>query len=113
MAGFLGQAQRTTLPQAKAALNTVVWSKSALTHLTAIRAYIEQFNPHAAAKVASAIVEAGNSLATLPYRGRPLPDTDNRELVTIYPYIIRYRVVGNIVRILRVRHTSRQPTTHK
>jgi plasmid stabilization system protein ParE len=33
-----------------------------------------------------------------------------RELVTNYPYIIRYRVVGNTVRILRVRHMSRRPT---
>jgi plasmid stabilization system protein ParE len=33
-----------------------------------------------------------------------------RELVTCYPYIIRYRVQGDIVMILRVRHTSRRPT---
>jgi addiction module RelE/StbE family toxin len=101
------------MPQAGAALTTVVWSKSALTHLTAIRAYIEQFNPHAAGNVAVAIIEAGNSLAIFPYRGRQVPGTENRELLTIYPYIIRYRVVGTVVRILRVRHTSRQPTTHK
>jgi plasmid stabilization system protein ParE len=34
-----------------------------------------------------------------------------RELITDYPYIIRYRIVRDEeVRILRVRHTSRRPT---
>lgn len=33
-----------------------------------------------------------------------------REAVSIYPYVIRYRVSGNDVVILRVRHTSRRPT---
>jgi plasmid stabilization system protein ParE len=47
---------------------------------------------------------------TFPHRGRPVPGTDKRELVTAYPYIIRYRIVGDVVRILRVRHTSRRPT---
>ena len=32
-----------------------------------------------------------------------------RELVTAYPYIIRYRVTRNDVVIPRVRHTSRRP----
>ncbi len=70
MVAFLGQAQRTVMPPAEAALNTVVWSKSALTQLRAIRAYIEQLNPHAAGDVAAAIIEVGNSLALFPYRGR-------------------------------------------
>jgi len=33
-----------------------------------------------------------------------------RELVSNYPYIIRYQIDGNNVVILRVRHTSRRPT---
>ena len=33
-----------------------------------------------------------------------------RELMTFYPYIIRYRVMRDTVRILRVRHVSRRPT---
>jgi len=33
-----------------------------------------------------------------------------RELVTAYPYIIRHSIDGDIVVILRVRHTSRRPT---
>ncbi len=33
-----------------------------------------------------------------------------RELVSAYPYIIRYRIDGDTVVILRIRHTSRRPT---
>jgi plasmid stabilization system protein ParE len=61
--------------------------------------------------LAQGLIEAGNSLVSFPYRGRVVPGTDKRELVTAYPYIIRYRIVGDQVRILRVRHTSRRPTS--
>ncbi len=33
-----------------------------------------------------------------------------REQVTAYPYIIRYRIDGDKVYILRVRHGARRPT---
>jgi len=33
-----------------------------------------------------------------------------RELVTARPYIIRYRIVGDEVVILRVRHAAQRPT---
>ena len=76
-----------------------------------IGAYLEQFNPKAAGEVAVALIEAGNSLAQFPYRGRAVPGTSLRELVIrSYPYAIRYRIVRETVRILRVRHASRRPT---
>jgi toxin ParE1/3/4 len=80
-----------------------------LTHIQAIRAYIKQFNPPAALMVAAALIEARNSLAEFPRRGRPVHGSDARELVTVYPYVIRYRIVGDTVRILRVRHAARRP----
>lgn len=61
-------------------------------------------------RVAETILTEGNSLVTFPNRGRPVPGTTMRELVTSYPYIIRYRVQGNDVVILRVRHGARRPT---
>lgn len=91
-------------------MNEVIWSEAALAHLRAIRAYIEQFNPRAAAALAEHLIATGNSLVTFPLRGRRVRGTDKRELVTSYPYVVRYRVQGNIVMILRVRHTSRRPT---
>jgi plasmid stabilization system protein ParE len=57
------------------------------------------------------LLVAGNSLERFPHRGRRVPGTEMRELVTIYPYIIRYRVTRNgLVRILRVRHAAQQQT---
>jgi plasmid stabilization system protein ParE len=91
-------------------LNKVIWSTAALAHLQFIRAYVEQFNPRAAGDLAAGLMDAGNSLVTFPHRGRSVPGTDMRELVTAYPYVIRYRIVGDTVRIPRVRHTSRRPT---
>ena len=88
----------------------VVWSPSALREVKRVFDYLRHFNPQAAAEVAAALVAAGDSLAEFPGRGRPLPGTDKREVVTVYPYIIRYQVAGGGIRILRVRHTSRRPT---
>jgi toxin ParE1/3/4 len=69
------------------------------------------FNPRAAKELAEGLVLAGDSLAHFPHRGRRVSNTDMRELVTAYPYIIRYRIVrDDVVRILRLRHTSRRPT---
>lgn len=91
-------------------MNKVVWSKRALAHLQYIRGYIEQFNPPAARDLSAALVSAAQSLENFPHRGRLVSGTDKRELVSVHPYIIRYRVVGDTVRILRIRHASRRPT---
>jgi toxin ParE1/3/4 len=91
-------------------LNEVVWAEPALAHLQAIRAYIEQFNPKAARDVAASLKASGDSLRQFPHRGRPVPGTAMRELVSAYPYIIRYHIDGDTVVILRVRHVARRPT---
>jgi plasmid stabilization system protein ParE len=72
--------------------------------------YIFDFNPQAAARMADALLAAGDSLASFPHRGRPVRGTAMRELVTVSPYIIRYRIAGDTVIILRVRHGARRPT---
>jgi toxin ParE1/3/4 len=98
------------LSEAGASLNEVIWTEQALTHLQAIREYIEQFNPKAASQVANALKAAGDSLAHFPRRGRPVPKTAFRELVTAYRYIVRYYVDENKIVILRVRHMAQRPT---
>jgi len=87
----------------------VVWSPAALWEIGHIYNYIARFNPIAAANLAQRLFEAGDSLETLPDRGRPVPGTRLRELAVVYPYIIRYRVARDHVRILRVRHGRRRP----
>ena len=46
------------------------------------------FNPRAAMHVADTPRAAGDSLEVFPHRGRPVPGTGMRGLVTSYPYII-------------------------
>jgi toxin ParE1/3/4 len=90
----------------------VVWSPSALRQVLRILDYLAEFNPQAAVAVAEGLIAAGDSLALFPHRGRPVPGTDRRDLVAAYPYVIRYRIArGEEVRILRVRHAARRPTT--
>jgi len=92
-------------------VHAVIWSPTAVAQLQAIRIYITEFNPRAADAVATHLLAAGSSLEHFPHRGRAVPRTTMRELVTSYRYIIRYRVARDgTVRILRIRHTSRRPT---
>lgn len=88
----------------------VVWTKTALRGVWRAYDYIFEFNPTAAGRMADALIAAGDSLETFPHRGRPVPGTGMRELVSVSPYIIRYRVERDGVVILRVRHSARRPT---
>jgi len=88
----------------------VVWTAAAARGVWRAYEYLFDFNPRAAMHLAEALFAAGDSLVQFPHRGRVVPNTDMRELVTAYPYIIRYRAAGDVVVILRVHHTSRRPT---
>ncbi len=89
-------------------MGRVVWTREALTNLELIRAYIHQFDPQAAQRMASRLIDAGTSLADFPERGR-IATSGTRELVTVPPYVLRYRLEGGTVYILRVRHGARRP----
>ena len=89
----------------------VIWAPSALREIARATDYLMDFNPRAAMELANGLFAAGDGLVHFPRRGRPVAGTTMRELVTAYPYIIRYRITGDdAVRILRVRHTSRRAT---
>jgi addiction module RelE/StbE family toxin len=87
----------------------VVWTEPALDAIQRAYDYIVAFNPGAAEHFADSIRAAGNNLVDFPYRGRLVTGTDMRELVTAYPYIIRYRILRDEVVILRVRHGAQRP----
>jgi plasmid stabilization system protein ParE len=73
-----------------------------------IREYVGQFNPVAARRIAAALIVAADSLVELPERGRPIGH-GRRELAAIWPYVIRYRIVGDAVIVLRIRHGKQRP----
>lgn len=86
----------------------VEWTGSALRDIERIYEYLADFNPHAARKLAQALLELGNSLESMPHRGRGA-GKKLRELVAVYPYKLRYRITRDAIIILRVRHGARRP----
>jgi toxin ParE1/3/4 len=87
----------------------VVWTDRALTDFETIIAYIvRQSRPLAAQRLGHRLLAAGDSLANAPERGRPIK-RDRRELIVIAPYLLRYRIEGERVFILEVRHGARRP----
>jgi toxin ParE1/3/4 len=89
-------------------MRRIIWSPRATGDLRSIRDYIGQFNPSAASRFAARLVATAESLIDFSERGRPASGK-RRELAVVWPYIIRYRVEGDRVVILRIRHGARQP----
>lgn len=84
----------------------VVWTRRSLADLDAIRTYIGAFSPLASQRFALRLIAAGEALSAQPDRGRALPG-GCRELTIVPPYLIRYRVRGEVVEVLTVRHGAR------
>lgn len=89
-------------------MRRIIWTDEAVTNLDAIVSYVAVFNPAAAAKLAERLVALADSLAEFSYRGRDAGD-GRREMTTVWPYILRYRVRDDAVVILRIRHGAREP----
>jgi toxin ParE1/3/4 len=87
----------------------VNWLQAARANLIAVSEYISQDNPDAAARTVAAIVKAVESLEHFPALGRPGRISGTRELVVSgTPYIVPYRVRGEVVQLIRVFHAARR-----
>ncbi|PJI41456.1 MAG: hypothetical protein CTR54_13745 [Rhizobium sp.] len=72
----------------------ILWAGSALLELIALRAYIAQYHPQAAARIAAEIVATAELLVLNPALGTALPKPGYRRLViggTVYVLIYRLR----------------------
>ena len=87
---------------------SVRWPDATLLQLDDIVAYIEQRNPQAAERMRERLLALGNSLTTFPLRGK-LTSSGARQLVTVKPYILRYRIDQDEVIIIGIRHSARRP----
>jgi toxin ParE1/3/4 len=87
-------------------LRKIVWTNEAIEHLEAIVAYISAFNPAAAMRLGERLIEVADGLAEFSERGRDVGG-GLREMTTVWPYVLRYRVTGDAVIILRIRHGAR------
>lgn len=82
----------------------VRWTDAAARRLEAIRDFVAMDDPAAARRLATELVALGESLRTMPRRGRRVPelqDTELRELI-LGNYRLVYRVRGSVVQILTV-----------
>jgi addiction module RelE/StbE family toxin len=78
-----------------------------LANLNAEAEYIARDNPAAATRVVKSILAAVERLAEYPAMGHPGRVPGTRELiVSRTPYIIPYRVRGDVVELLRVFHAA-------
>lgn len=87
-------------------MHRIVWTNEAVEHLEAIVAYISAFNPAAAVRLGERLIQVADSLAEFSERGR-YAGNGRREMTSVWPYVLRYRVEGNTVVILRIRHGAR------
>ena len=85
----------------------VSFSEDAISDLHDIRAYIGQENPFAASRVAVQLIAACDSLEHMAERGRPGLVPGTREITTVWPYIIIYRIKADEVEVLRIWHGAR------
>jgi plasmid stabilization system protein ParE len=90
-------------------LRRIVWTDEAVGNLEAIAAYISSFNPAAAGRLAERLIAVADSLALYSERGRDIGN-GGREMTVVWPYILRYRMDGDRVVVLRTRHGSQDGT---
>ncbi len=87
----------------------VKWLRSALATLNEEAEFVSKDNPAAATRTFTAIVDAVHLLQQYPAMGRPGRVPGTRELVIPdTPYIIPYRVRGEVLELLRVFHGARK-----
>jgi toxin ParE1/3/4 len=83
----------------------IVWTEPAIRDLAAARAYIALDRPGAAEDQVGLVLQAARRLAAFPLSGRPGRRPGTRELVVPRtPYVLPYRIRGDVIEILRVLH---------
>jgi plasmid stabilization system protein ParE len=88
----------------------VVYAPRALRDLDSIVAYHIERNPAGAFNVLGAIKSSIDTLSFFPQIGRLVDNAGHRRVPVLrYPYLIFYRVAGDELLILHIRHTSRRP----
>jgi plasmid stabilization system protein ParE len=84
----------------------VAFSPEALADLTEIRTYLGDRSPAAASRIAVQLVAACDRLEHLPERGRPGLVAGTRELPSVWPYVIVYRMTSEVAELVRIWHRS-------
>ncbi len=85
----------------------VLWTPQAASDLNEAFDYIAADSPDSAIRVADRIHHQVTNLAKMPYIGRIGEVPGTRELIFHpWPYIAVYKIAGDEIRIIRVRHAA-------
>jgi toxin ParE1/3/4 len=85
------------------------WTEDAVADLERITDYLYENTPQHAPELVRSIYEAPSALLTFPRRGRPGKRETTRELVlSALPYIVVYRITGDIIVIVRILHGAQK-----
>lgn len=87
----------------------IVWTAAALRDLAAIREFVARDNPAAADRQVRLILAAIAELPSFPQVGREGRVGGTRELVVSRtPYLVPYRVRGEMIEVARVLHARQR-----
>ena len=94
---------------------SVGFRDEAISDLDEIARYIARHNPAAAARVIARVHRViYRTIDRLPLSGRLNRANNTREFaVPGLPYLVIYRPVGDVVDVIAIFHTSRDPTTKR
>lgn len=85
------------------------WTEDAAGDLERITDYLFENSPQHAPELVRSIYEAPFALLTFPHRGRPGREATTRELALFpLPYIVVYRIVGDVILIVRMLHGAQK-----
>lgn len=94
----------------------IKWDSSAFLQLQSIVDYIRLESPTGATIVAKKIISAIKELRNNPTKYPPdklrMDNNKDYRAFEIYHYRITYYIAKNHIRIIRIRHTSREPLIH-
>jgi len=88
----------------------IVYAPRAHRDLESISAYLVARSAIGATNVLGAIKSSIETLSFFPQIGRVVDDAGHRRVPVLrYPYVIFYRIAGDELLILHIRHASRRP----
>ncbi len=94
----------------------IQWDKKAIDELKNILEHISKESPVGAKIVKAGILDTVKALKKTPlvFSADTLKDNNDNtyRAFTVYSYRVSYKVEKEVVKILRVRHTSREPLVH-
>jgi addiction module RelE/StbE family toxin len=87
----------------------VVWSATAITHLTAIHEYIAKDSPRYALRMVDRLTSRSRQIARFPQSGQVVPEYSDSSLREVIegPYRIIYRVEPQQIVVVSVVHGAR------